>query len=338
MTLGKGIRAMRMPRPGMGLPLDVRDVSKSGTRYTQERELPLRVAVYVEPDAPDVLIDTVQQNLRPRTAKATLQVEVAEHDATPPLEPLTDVVVVLAGSGGPGVARAVDAARDARVPVVVVALGDAAHGRELADAVGLPAEDVIACRRADEVIERLGSLLSEKLRTKRLALAQNFPFVRRAVAEDAVKTTAWQNAMVGVMTPVAGADMPIMTANQAKMLLQIAAAYGEPLGMDRVKELLAVVGGGYLMRAIARQALAFVPVLGWAVKGGVAYAGTMAMGKTAVEYFEQGRDLSQIVQHFREVVASAPSKGSHARAEQGVEGPSSPQPTLFEDDGTPPGE
>ena len=36
---------------------------------------------------------------------------------------------------------------------------------------------------------------------------------------------------------IPGADMPIMTLNQAKMLLQIAAAYGQPLSAERIKEL-----------------------------------------------------------------------------------------------------
>ena len=41
-------------------------------------------------------------------------------------------------------------------------------------------------------------------------------------------------------------------------------------------------------RTIAREALGFVPGLGWAIKGGVAYAGTKALGKAATAYFEQG--------------------------------------------------
>ena len=44
-----------------------------------------------------------------------------------------------------------------------------------------------------------------------------------------------------------------MTANQAKMVLEIAAAYGQPLTADRIKELAAIVGGGFAWRAVARQ-------------------------------------------------------------------------------------
>lgn len=310
---------MALSRPGMALPFDVRDITKSGTRYTEERELPVRIGVYVEVDAPDALIDAVRDGLRPRTARAALQIEVAELGATPPLQQLTDVAIVVAGSGNVGLRQAVTSVRQQRIPLVVVGLGDGVRDRELADALGQPSGDVIVSYDPAEVISSLGAWLSDALASKRLALAHNFSFMRRAVAEDAVRTTAWQNALVGAVTPIAGADMPIMTANQAKMLLQIAAAYGEPLGMERIKELLAVVGGGYLMRAVARQALTLVPVLGWAIKGGVGYTGTLAMGKTAVQYFEDGNDLGQVINNFREMIASAaarrPRRGRRTVAE-----------------------
>lgn len=295
-------------RPGMALPLDVRDVTKSGTRYTEERELPVRIGVYVEVDAPDALIEAIRENLRPRTARAVLQIEVAELGQTRPLEQLTDVAIAIAGSGNVALQQAISAARQWRVPLVVVGLGDGVRDRELADALSQPTADVIVSYDPAEVVSRLGAWLTDALGSKRLALAHNFAFMRRAVAEDAVKTTAWQNALVGAVTPIAGADMPIMTANQAKMLLQIAAAYGEPLGVERIKELLAIVGGGYLMRAVARQALTVVPVLGWAIKGGVGYTGTLAMGKAAVQYFEDGNDLGQVLANFKGMVAEAASK------------------------------
>ena len=110
--------------------------------------------------------------------------------------------------------------------------------------------------------------------------------MRRPLSLDAVRATSVQNAGVGVVVFIPGADMPIMTLNQAKMLLQIAAAYGQPLSAERIKELAAVVGGAFLFRNIARTAVGVVPVLGWAIKGAVGFAGTEAMGHAAIEYFE----------------------------------------------------
>ena len=44
-----------------------------------------------------------------------------------------------------------------------------------------------------------------------------------------------------------------------------------------------------LFRRRAREALDFVPVAGWALKGAVAYAGTRAVGEAARRYFKQQR-------------------------------------------------
>jgi len=292
----------------MALPLDVRDLMRTGARFTEERSQQLGIAVLVEVDAPDALIDAVRRELRPATAAVALQIEVAELGATPVVMPGTDVVIAIAGSGNIGLQQALAGPRRSRLPVVVVALGDDGRAAALADVLLQPTGDLVVREDADAAVERLGSWLSDNVGSKRLALAHNFAFMRRAVAEDAVKTTALQNGLIGAVTPVPGADMPLMTANQAKMLLQIAAAYGEPLGKERIKELLAVVGGGYLMRAVARQALTLVPVLGWAIKGGVGYTGTLAMGKTAVQYFEDGNDLGQVIGNFRTMIASAAAK------------------------------
>ena len=70
---------------------------------------------------------------------------------------------------------------------------------------------------------------------------------------------AAQNGVIGVVVIIPGADMPAMTANQIRMVLKIAHAYGEELGLDRALEILGVVGTGLVLRTLARQALDFVP-------------------------------------------------------------------------------
>ena len=86
--------------------------------------------------------------------------------------------------------------------------------------------------------------------------------------------------------------MPLMTANQIKMILQIAAAYGQPLGPERVLELLGVLVNAFIFRNISRQIAGFVPALGWAVKGTMGYLGTQAIGRAAIEYFEGGGSVA----------------------------------------------
>lgn len=166
---------------------------------------------------------------------------------------------------------------------------------------------------AADLDRRMGEWIIAACREKKLAFALAFPFVRRPLSLDAVRATAIQNAGVGVVVFIPGADMPIMTLNQAKMLLQIAAAYGQPLSAERIKELAAVVGGAFLFRNIARTAVGVVPVLGWAIKGAVGFAGTEAMGRAAIEYFEAGGDIvgvANVVQKARDEAVEATSRAA----------------------------
>ena len=153
---------------------------------------------------------------------------------------------------------------------------------------------------------RMGEWVVAACREKRLALALSFPFVRRPLSLEAVSATSLQNAGIGLVLFIPGADMPLMTLNQAKMLLQIAAAYGEPMSVARVKELAAIVAGGFACRSVARQVAGVVPGVGWAVKAGVGYAGTKAMGLAAVEYFERGGNIAGLAG----VVSSATAKAT----------------------------
>lgn len=120
-----------------------------------------------------------------------------------------------------------------------------------------------------------------------VALAKGYPPFRRAVCEEIIRHNARQNAVVGAL-PIPGADMPVMTANQARMVLNIAAAYGEELSLERARELLGVLAAGFGLRALSRQAVKLVPVGGWVAAAAIGYAGTIAMGRATMLYFERG--------------------------------------------------
>lgn len=118
-------------------------------------------------------------------------------------------------------------------------------------------------------------------------LAKGYPIFRRAVCEAIIRKNARQNALVGAL-PIPGADMPVMTANQGRMVLYIAAAYGEELSMERARELLGVLAAGFGLRAVTRQVIKLIPVGGWAAAAAIGYAGTVAMGRATMLYFERG--------------------------------------------------
>lgn len=275
------------------LPVDVRALYDTSKRLKADRERPVRIAVLVEIDAPDALVEAARLELHPKTASGIVDVTVIEQGGTLRVDSRADACIVLVGSGA-HVGATLRDLRERAIPTAVVALrpDKVALSRLLVHPendviVGLDASDVIRGPLADWAMTRL-----EGLRT---ALGHNFEFVRRAVAKEIVKATAWQNAAIGVVVFIPGADMPLMTLNQGKMLLKIAAAYGQSLDTERVKELGAVVAGGFLFRTFAREVVGLVPGVGWAIKGGIAYSGTMAMGMAAITYFEQGTDLTGVV-------------------------------------------
>jgi uncharacterized protein (DUF697 family) len=136
----------------------------------------------------------------------------------------------------------------------------------------------------DELAELIAALTAED----GYGLAARLPALRPAVVGAIVRQFSRQNGILGVAVFVPGADFPVITLNQLRMVFRMAAAYGEEIDRERIPEILAVIGAGLGFRTIAREALGLVPGLGWAIKGGVAYVGTKALGKAASAYFEQG--------------------------------------------------
>jgi uncharacterized protein (DUF697 family) len=149
------------------------------------------------------------------------------------------------------------------------------------------ATDVIPLRAgAGFPLDDLGILLGSKLDEAATPLAARLPVLRRGICDALISRVSRQNGILGAAVFVAGADLPILTLNQLRLVLRIAQAHGHEIDAQRAPEVLAVVGGGLGFRAAARQALSVVPVAGWAVKGAVAYTGTRALGEAALRYFE----------------------------------------------------
>jgi uncharacterized protein (DUF697 family) len=151
------------------------------------------------------------------------------------------------------------------------------------------ATDVIVVRPGQELpLERIAERIADRLGEKSYVLAAKLPVIRNAVCEEIVRGFARTNGILGAAIFIPGADLPVLTLNQIRMVLRLAAAYGEEIDRERAVELLAVVGAGLGFRAVARQALTLFPGPGWAIKGGVAYAATLTLGQAAIAYFEGG--------------------------------------------------
>jgi uncharacterized protein (DUF697 family) len=197
------------------------------------------------------------------------------------LEGAAALVYVLGGEVGEEDERAFRAADTSGVPVVVL-------GPDPATPIPyVLATDVLPLSPGEGFpIDDLARLLGAKVDEGATALAARLPALRRGVAEALVAKVARQNALIGAAVFIPGVDFPVLTLNQLRLVLRLAAAHGQELDAQRVPEILGVVGAGLGLRTIARQALGVVPVGGWAVKGGVAYTGTRALGEAAIRYFE----------------------------------------------------
>jgi uncharacterized protein (DUF697 family) len=165
----------------------------------------------------------------------------------------------------------------------------AAEGPGPIDVPFVLATNVVPVRPGQPLpIGRIVDLIAVQADERAYMWAARLPVLRRAVVEHTIRKFARQNGILGVAIFIPGADMPALTLNQIRMVFRIAAAYGEQIDRDRALEILAVIGAGLGFRAVAREALGFIPGVGWAIKGGVAYVGTRALGKAAVAYFEAG--------------------------------------------------
>lgn len=123
--------------------------------------------------------------------------------------------------------------------------------------------------------------------SKKMLLGYNFPFFRGYCANNIIQSTARQNGLASMglfFTPAVG--MGVLTANQIKMVLELAALYRQDLDAKRIKEVLATLGVGYGARGIAKSLLQALPIPAVPVKGAIAYSITLGLGKAAKEYFE----------------------------------------------------
>jgi uncharacterized protein (DUF697 family) len=176
---------------------------------------------------------------------------------------------------------ALRAARRARVPIVAVAFDDEPLPYVLAT-------DIVRVGPGERLpVDRIAAAVAARVGEAGAPLAGRLPVLRGAVCDRIVASFARKNGIVGVAVFVPGADLPVLALNQVRMLLLLDQAYGLELDpRERLPEVLAVVGAGLGLRAVARELLDVVPVAGWAVKGGIAYAGTRTLGEAAIRRLE----------------------------------------------------
>jgi uncharacterized protein (DUF697 family) len=203
------------------------------------------------------------------------------------------LVYVIAGDVGEEDERALREASRAGVPIVAVLTGPAASTPPTVPYV-LASEVVSVSPGAGFPVEEIAEALARTLGEKATPLAARLPVLRRPVCEQLIARFSRQNGLVGAAVFVPGADLPVLTLNQLRLVLRIADAYGFEIDRERVPELLGVIGSGFGLRTLAREALGAIPIAGWAVKGAIAYGGTRALGEAAARYFERRAPVTRV--------------------------------------------
>lgn len=140
---------------------------------------------------------------------------------------------------------------------------------------------------------------------RKLSLARNFPLFRHHVAMDVINETSVANAGYSFSTGIAEivpvlnipfnvADMVILTKAQAFMVYRLGLIFGlSTRWQDHLAAFGSTIGFGFAWRTIARQLIGLLP--GWGVipKVAIAYAGTYAIGRGALEWYNTGRDVKR---------------------------------------------
>ena len=142
---------------------------------------------------------------------------------------------------------------------------------------------IIAGTTEEVLFDRLSSWIATATE-KSVSFAAAYPLCRTQVVKQITAACAKENAAIGAVAFVPGSDMPLMTARQIRLALDITAAYNINVSVETIAELLGVVGAGFGYRTVARTVAGVVPGFGWALKAGMGYAGTHTTARIIHSY------------------------------------------------------
>jgi len=165
---------------------------------------------------------------------------------------------------------------------------------EVAVLLGVPGVIPISAKNGNNVAEELIPAVIDASPEAALAIGRELPAYRRSAAQRIIRNSALISLAAGV-EPIPFVDIPILLGTQIRLVLRLAALYGEPMetedAMKHARELIITIAGGLGFRYLAQQAAKLVPFGGDFVAGAIAGAATWSIGQVALEYYESGKKV-----------------------------------------------
>ena len=198
------------------------------------------------------------------------------------------LVVVLGGAPSAGDDRIMRSAARASVPVVAVQTDPKAD----APLAYVPASAVVACKAGRSFpVDEIARALADQLGHDAATLAARVPAIRDRLVRELVRRASLRAAVVGALPWRRGADLPALTLIQARLVLDLAAAYGRTVDQERAPELAAVFASGLGVRTLVRRLPQRLPLIG----GLTGYLITRALGEAAIRRFGTGDCVAESV-------------------------------------------
>ena len=153
----------------------------------------------------------------------------------------------------------------------------------------------ISARTGKNIAEELIPVLIDASPEAALAVGRELPAYRRVAAQRIIRDSTIVSLAAG-LEPIPFIDIPILLGTQIRLVLRLAALYGEPMDNDDAKgharELIVTLASGIGLRYLAEQAAKAVPFGGDFLAGAIAGAATWSIGQVALEYYEKDKQIS----------------------------------------------
>jgi small GTP-binding protein len=165
---------------------------------------------------------------------------------------------------------------------------------EIAVLLGAVGVIPVSAKTGENIAEELIPAMIEASPEAALVIGHELPGYRRAAGQRIIRNATLVSLAAGI-EPIPLVDIPILLGTQIRLVLRLAALYGEPLdannAMKHARELLATMVGGLGLRYLAEQAAKLVPFGGDFIAGAIAGAATWSIGQVALEYYDSGKQI-----------------------------------------------